>query len=70
VLQGTGFVNSPFKTFREKEIKTAAWVKELKNKIKDRSVLALFDQKRANNLLRKIIAATDIITVPYYFNEY
>ena len=34
VLQGTEFVNATFKTIQNKIIKTAAWVKELKTKIK------------------------------------
>lgn len=34
VLKGTEFVNATFKTIRNKIIKTAAWVKELKTKIK------------------------------------
>ena len=33
-LQGTEFVNATFKTIQNKIIKTAAWVKELKTKIK------------------------------------
>ena len=34
VLKGTEFVNASFKTIQNKIIKTAAWVKELKTKIK------------------------------------
>lgn len=34
LFKGTEFVNATFKTIREKIIKTAAWVKELKTKIK------------------------------------
>jgi len=33
-LKGTEFVNATFKTIQNKIIKTAAWVKELKTKIK------------------------------------
>ena len=34
LFKGTGFANATFKTIREKVIKTAAWVKEMKTKIK------------------------------------
>jgi hypothetical protein len=34
ILKGTEFANVTFKTIQNKIIKTAAWVKELKTKIK------------------------------------